>query len=166
MLHLLARSGTMSLAQGDSPMNVKALVMLAAVIALVLCAKTAQAQVKVDPKIPAYTKSKDEVSGKIKSVGSDTMNNLMAYWAEGFKKLYPKVEVEVEGKGSGTAPPALIQGTAQFGPMSRPMKKAEIDDFESKYQYKPTALPTSLDALAVYVHKDNPIKSLTLQQVD
>ena len=147
-------------------MNVKALVMVAAVTALVLRAETAQGQVKVDPKIPAYEKSKDDVSGKIKSVGSDTMNNLMAYWAEGFKKQYPNVEVEVEGKGSGTAPPALIQGATQFGPMSRPMKKAEIDDFEQKHKYKPTALPTSLDALAIFVHKDNPIKSLTLQQVD
>jgi phosphate transport system substrate-binding protein len=122
--------------------------------------------VKVDPKIPAYDKTKDAVSGKIKSAGSDTMINLMDDWAKGFKKEYPNVEVEVEGKGTGTAMPALIQGAAQFGPMSRPLKKAEIDQFEEKFKYKPTQLPTSLDALAVFVHKDNPIKSLTLQQVD
>jgi phosphate transport system substrate-binding protein len=148
-------------------MNVKALVILGAFATLALSAGVGQAQeIKVDSKIPAYVKTKDAVSGKIKSVGSDTMNNLMARWAEGFKKEYPNVEVEVEGKGSGTAPPALIQGAAQFGPMSRPMKKMEIDDFEAKFGYKPTQVPTSLDALAVYVHKDNPIKSLTLQQVD
>src|SRR5437588_205497 len=124
-----------------------------------------KAQVTVDAKIPEYT-SVEGVSGNMKSIGSDTMNNLMALWAEGFHKFYPNVQVEVEGKGSTTAPPALIAGTAHFGPMSRPMKQAEIDKFEEKFGYKPTALATSIDMLAVYVHKDNPIQSLTLQQLD
>jgi phosphate transport system substrate-binding protein len=106
------------------------------------------------------------VSGNLKSIGSDTMNNLMALWAENFNKFYPNVKVEIEGKGSGTAPPALTAGTAQFGPMSRPMKDAELDAFEKKYGYKPAAVRTSFDALAVYVHKDNPIASLSLEQVD
>jgi phosphate transport system substrate-binding protein len=149
-------------------MNVKRLVEYGLVVAaLVGVGALAWGEpIKVDPKIPAYEKSKDAVSGKIKSAGSDTMINLMDDWAKGFKKEYPNVEVEVEGKGSGTAMPALIQGAAQFGPMSRPLKKAEIDQFEEKFKYKPTQLPTSLDALAVFVHKDNPIKSLTLRQVD
>lgn len=121
--------------------------------------------VKVDSKLLDY-KSTGGVSGNLKSIGSDTMNNLMALWAEGFHKIYPNVEIEIEGKGSTTAPPALIAGTAHFGPMSRPMKDAEINKFQAKFGYKPTALPTSIDMLAVYVHKDNPIKSLTLQQVD
>lgn len=147
-------------------MNVKQVVVFGVVAALGFGACLVQAQVKVDPKIPAYDKSKDDLSGKIKSVGSDTMNNLMDNWALAFKKYYPQVQIEVEGKGSGTAPPALIEGTAQFGCMSREMKKEEVDKFEAKFKYKPTALPTSLDALAVFVHKDNPIKSLTFQQVD
>lgn len=121
--------------------------------------------VKVDENLPEY-KPVQGVSGSIKSVGSDTMNNLMTLWAEGFLKMYPNVQVEIEGKGSSTAPPALIQGTSTFGPMSRPMKDKEIDAFEKQYGYKPTALPTSIDMLAVYVHKDNPIKGLTLAQVD
>jgi phosphate transport system substrate-binding protein len=125
----------------------------------------AQSKVEVDPKIPDY-KATDGVSGSLKSVGSDTMNNLMALWGENFRKLYPSVQVEIEGKGSGTAPPALISGSGQFGPMSREMKQAEIDKFEEKFGYKPTKLPTSIDMLAVYVHKDNPIKNMTLQQVD
>jgi phosphate transport system substrate-binding protein len=124
------------------------------------------ATVTVDAKLPAYRKTGGAVSGTIKSVGSDTMNNLMALWAEGFKKMYPNVQIEIEGKGSSTAPPALIAGTSNFGPMSRPMKADEIDKFEAKYGYKPTELPTSIDMLAVYVHKDNPIKGLTIQQVD
>jgi phosphate transport system substrate-binding protein len=109
---------------------------------------------------------KEAVSGKIKSVGSDTMIELMDFWGEGFRKQYPNVQIEVEGKGSGTAPPALTQGIAQFGPMSRPMKKAEIDDFEKKFNYPPTALSTCVDTLAVFIHKDNPLKSLTLAQLD
>jgi phosphate transport system substrate-binding protein len=123
------------------------------------------AAVAVDAKIPAYEPTSG-VSGNLKSMGSDTMNNLMALWGEGFRKHYPNVQIEVEGKGSNTAPAALVSGTAQFGPMSREMKKAEADSFEEKYGYKPTGLLTSIDMLAVYVHKDNPLKSLTLQQVD
>ncbi len=121
--------------------------------------------VQVDPRIPEY-KAAQGVSGSIKSVGSDTMNNEMTLWAEGFKTKYPNVQIEIEGKGSSTAPPALIAGTANFGPMSREMKAQEIDDFEKKFGYKPVALPTSIDMLAVYVHKDNPLQGLTLKQID
>jgi phosphate transport system substrate-binding protein len=122
-------------------------------------------QMKVDPKLPEY-KAVQGVSGSLKSIGSDTMNNEMTLWAEGFLAMYPNVQIEIEGKGSSTAPPALVNGTSQFGPMSREMKSAEIDAFEKAYGYKPTALPTSIDMLAVYAHKDNPIKGLTLPQVD
>jgi phosphate transport system substrate-binding protein len=121
--------------------------------------------VKVDPALSTY-KSVSGVSGNIKSIGSDTMNNLMTLWAEDFRKQYPNVQVEIEGKGSSTAPPALIAGTTSFGPMSREMKNQEIDEFEAKYGYKPAGLRTSIDMLAVYVHKDNPIESLTMQQID
>ena len=121
--------------------------------------------VAVDPELPAFEK-RVAVSGNIKSIGSDTMNNMMALWAEGFRSFNPEAKVEIEGKGSSTAPPALIAGTANFGPMSRRMKSKEIDAFEQQFGYKPTQLRTSIDMLAVYVHKDNPIKGVTLQQVD
>ncbi|KRT63466.1 MAG: Phosphate transport system substrate-binding protein [Candidatus Dadabacteria bacterium CSP1-2] len=120
---------------------------------------------KVDPKIPSYTKVSG-ISGNINSIGSDTMNNLMTLWCEGFNKFYPNVKCQIEGKGSSTAPPALIAGTAQLGPMSRSMKGAEIDQFEKKFGYKPTEVRTSLDSLAVYVNKDNPLQCLSMQQVD
>lgn len=135
------------------------------VAAILLGGGTVFAQMAVDPQLPEY-KPVEGVAGSIKSVGSDTLNNLMTLWAEGFKKIYPNVRIEIEGKGSSTAPAALISGTATFGPMSREMKQAEIDEFEKKYGYKPTALPTSIDMLAVYVHKDNPVKGMTLAQVD
>lgn len=123
------------------------------------------ASARLDRDLPQYT-AVGGVSGNLKSVGSDTMNNLMTLWAEGFAKFYPNVKLEIEGKGSSTAPPALIEGTANFGPMSRPMKQKEIDDFEKKFGYRPTAIFTGIDMLAVYVHKDNPLPALTLQQVD
>ncbi len=124
----------------------------------------AQAQ-QVDPGLKAYARTSG-VSGSVNSVGSDTMNNMMTLWAETFRKFYPSVKIQVEGKGSSTAPAALIAGTSQFGPMSRQMRTTEIDQFEAKYGYKPTELRTSYDALAVYVHKDNPIEKLTLAQVE
>jgi phosphate transport system substrate-binding protein len=145
-------------------MTMRRLLSVCAILALGAVQARAQA-VKVDPSIPSYSKTSG-VSGNINSVGSDTMNNLMALWGESFQKMYPNVKIQVEGKGSTTAPPALIAGTSQFGPMSRAMRATEVDQFESKYGYKPTQLRTSYDALAVYVNKDNPIEKLSLSQVD
>jgi phosphate transport system substrate-binding protein len=119
----------------------------------------------VDPAIPAYEQVSG-VSGNLNSIGSDTLNNLMTLWAEGFKAKYPNVNVQIEGKGSATAPPALVEGTAQLGPMSRAMKQEEIDAFEAKFGYKPLEVKVAVDALAVFAHKDNPVKGLTLAQVD
>src|SRR5512132_3801403 len=122
-------------------------------------------QVQLDPGLQPY-KTVSGVSGNLSSVGSDTLNNLMTHWAETFSRFYPNAKVQIEGKGSSTAPPALIAGTAQLGPMSREMKGTEIDQFEKKFGYKPTPIRTSVDALAIFVNKDNPIKCLTLAQVD
>jgi phosphate transport system substrate-binding protein len=120
---------------------------------------------KLDPALKAYQVASG-VSGNASSVGSDTLNNLMTFWAESFKKFYPNVNIQIEGKGSGTAPPALTSGTAQFGPMSRAMKSTESDAFEAKYGHKPTKIRTAVDALGVFVNKDNPIASLSLEHVD
>jgi phosphate transport system substrate-binding protein len=119
----------------------------------------------LDPALKPYKKV-SAVSGTLNSIGSDTLNNLMTLWAEGFRRQYPNVKIQVEGKGSSTAPPALIEGTAQLGPMSRTMKESEIDKFEAKFGYKPVGLPVAIDALALYVNKDNPLKRLTMEQVD
>jgi phosphate transport system substrate-binding protein len=146
------------------PFAVLALAMVA-MSTLVFAGMTVAASLTVDAKIAPYQLTSG-VSGAIKSVGSDTMNNLMALWGEDFRKHYPNVQIEIEGKGSSTAPPALIAGTATFGPMSRAMKNQEIDEFEAKYGYKPTGLRAAIDMLAVYVHKDNPIESLTMQHID
>jgi phosphate transport system substrate-binding protein len=119
----------------------------------------------VDSTIQPY-KPVSGVSGNLSSVGSDTLNNVMTLWAESFRKVYPNVRIQVEGKGSATAPPALTEGTAQLGPMSRPMKEEEEEAFAKKYGHRPTQISVALDCLAVYVHRDNPIKGLTFTQLD
>ena len=137
------------------------------VLALSLAALTAPSVYasKVDGSLPDYKKSSG-VSGNLSSVGSDTLANLMTLWAEEFKRLYPNVNVQIQAAGSSTAPPALTEGTSNIGPMSRKMKDKEIQAFEKKFGYKPTAIPVAIDALAVYVHKDNPVKGMNIPQVD
>jgi phosphate transport system substrate-binding protein len=137
---------------------------LAAAFSFASTGALAQA-VQVDPALPTYQKAAG-VSGNFTSVGSDTLNNLMTLWAEEYKRLYPNVNIQIQGAGSSTAPPALTEGASNFGPMSRTMTDKEIETFEKKHGYKPTAVGVAIDALAVYVNKDNPIKGLSLEEVD
>jgi phosphate transport system substrate-binding protein len=140
------------------------LLILLVVVALAAPAYASEA-VKLDPALTGYS-AVSGISGNMSSVGSDTLNNLMTLWAESFNKFYPNVKVQIEGKGSGTAPPALIAGTAQLGPMSREMKGTEVDQFEKKFGYKPIPIRVAVDALAVFVNKDNPAKCLSAEQAD
>ena len=126
---------------------------------------SANAEPKVDPDLNDYSVASG-VSGNFSSVGSDTLANLMTLWAEEFKRFYPNVNIQIQAAGSSTAPPALAEGTANFGPMSRKMKDKEIASFEEKFGYKPTAIAVAIDALAVFTHKDNPITGLSIDQVD
>jgi len=128
-------------------------------------ATSASATNGVDDALPDYQKATG-VSGNLSSVGSDTLANLMTLWAEGFKRYYPNVNIQIQAAGSSTAPPALTEGTSNLGPMSRKMKDKELASFEARYGYKPTAVPVAIDALAVYVHKDNPIEGMSIQEVD
>jgi len=123
------------------------------------------ADAKVDPAIADYSRVSG-VSGNLSSVGSDTLANLMTLWAETFKREYPNVNIQIQAAGSSTAPPALTEGTSNFGPMSRKMKDKELEAFERHYGYKPTEMRVAIDALAVFAHKDNPIKGMTIPQVD
>jgi phosphate transport system substrate-binding protein len=135
------------------------------VAALISSTAGAAAVQTVDAGVPAYEKASG-ISGNLSSVGSDTLANLMTMWAEEFNREYPNVNIQIQAAGSSTAPPALTEGTANLGPMSREMKDDELAAFEDKYGYKPTAIPVAIDALAVMVNKDNPIKGLTIPQVD
>jgi phosphate transport system substrate-binding protein len=141
------------------------LLALAAALTASIALATGAIALDLDPQLPTYNAA-GGLSGQIKSVGSDTLSTLMKQWADGFKDLYPNVKIEIESKGSSTAPPALVDGISQLGPMSRPMDSSEVDAFEKKYGYVPASAPVAVDALAVYVNKDNPLQCLTLQQVD
>jgi phosphate transport system substrate-binding protein len=144
----------------------KSLFLRSLVGAAALClATSAGAQAKVDENLPVYEKTAG-VSGNLSSVGSDTLANLMTLWAEEFKRVYPNVNVQIQAAGSSTAPPALTEGTSNLGPMSRLMKDKEIEAFEKRHGYKPTPVAVAIDALAVFVHKDNPIEGLTIEQTD
>ena len=132
---------------------------------LALVTGAASAVQTVDAGIPDYQKASG-IAGNLSSVGSDTLANLMTLWAEEFSRQYPTVNVQIQAAGSSTAPPALTEGTSNLGPMSREMKDDELEAFEDKHGYKPTAVPVAIDALAVMVNKDNPIKGLTIPQVD
>lgn len=136
----------------------------AVALALALGGTTARAE-GVDPAIPAYQKVSG-ISGNLSSVGSDTLANLVTLWAESYKREYPNLNIQIQAAGSSTAPPALTEGTAGIGPMSRKMKDAELQAFEQRFGYPPTAVPVAIDALAIFVNKDNPLRELTLEQVD
>ena len=135
----------------------------AAAAAGLLAAQAGSAQ--VDPALPEYQRVAG-MSGNLTSIGSDALNNMMTLWAETFQAHYPNVNVQVQGAGSSTAPPALTEGTANLGPMSRAMKQTEIRAFEERHGYPPTAVRVAIDMLAVYVHRDNPIQGLTIPQLD
>ena len=134
-------------------------------VASAIIGSHAMAAVEVDPNLPDYAAASG-VSGNISSVGSDTLANLMTLWAEEYKRFYPNVNIQIQAAGSSTAPPALTEGTSNLGPMSRRMKSKEIEAFEKRHGYKPTPIRVAIDALAVYVNKDNPLQGLTIPQVD
>ncbi len=142
----------------------KKIALSAGVVALGLIA-TVQAKTKVDAALSEYVKVSG-VSGNLSSVGSDTLANLMTLWAEEYKRQYPNVNIQIQAAGSSTAPPALTESTSNLGPMSRKMKSRELSAFEKKFGYKPTAIAVAIDALAVFVNKDNPVRGLTIPQVD
>ncbi len=147
-------------------MKLKAIFSHTAIAMAFVASGSAFAQaVQVDPALPVYQKASG-ISGNFTSVGSDTLNNLMTLWAEEYKRLYPNVNIQIQGAGSSTAPPALTEGASNFGPMSRMMNAKEIESFEKKHGYKPFAVPVAIDALAVYVNKDNPIKGLSIEELD
>ncbi|MGY6554712.1 MAG: PstS family phosphate ABC transporter substrate-binding protein [Wenzhouxiangella sp.] len=140
-------------------------VLTAGAISALLAANTAFAQVEVDPDLPEYT-AVSGISGNLSSIGSDTLNNLMTLWAEEFQRFYPNVNIQIQGAGTSTAPPAMTEGTANFGPMSRMPRESEQQAFEERHGYPMTVMGVAIDLLAVYVHRDNPIEGLSIPQVD
>lgn len=112
------------------------------------------------PEVTAKT------AGSLSSVGSDTLQQVMQLWGEEYRQRNPAVNFQIQSNGSSTAPVALIEGTAQLGPMSRLMRETELQQFSERFGYPPTAVPVAIDLLAVYVHPDNPLTQLSLRQLD
>lgn len=101
----------------------------------------------------------------IQNKGSDTMVNLAQSWAEEYKKVAPAVDVEVSGGGSGVGIASLIKGTVDIANSSRDMKPEEIEQAKKNTGKQPKEFIVGYDALAVYVHKDNPIEQITDEQL-
>ncbi len=150
---------------GDKELNKRTFSQTVALVITLCLAPMTLAATRVDPKLPQY-QSASGVSGNLSSAGSDTLANLMTLWAEDFKSEYPNVNIQIQAAGSSTAPPALTEATSNLGPMSRKMKDKELEAFENRFGYKPTAIPVAIDALAVYVHKDNPLSGMSIADVD
>lgn len=110
--------------------------------------------------------SQGKLSGKIYSTGSDTLANMMSFWAEEFTRIYPQVAFELHSEGSTTAPPALLSGVSNIAPMSRQMNSAELALFQQKFGYQPSAIKVAVDAIAVFVHRDNPLQAISIKQLD
>lgn len=146
-------------------MNHLKITVVLATLMLGLHSHAARGQAGVDPTLPAYEKVSG-VSGNLSAVGSDTLANLMTLWGEQFKRSYPNVNIQIQAAGSATAPTALTEGTANLGPMSRLMRDSEIEAFERRYGYPPTPVAVAIDALSVFVPKDNPIEGLYMYQLD
>lgn len=146
-------------------MNVKRIKVFAVCTLIAMAGRLPAEPLSEDPGLPEYTRVSG-ISGNLNSVGSDTLNNLMLLWAEAFRQVYPNVNIQVQGAGSSTAPAALIDGTAQLGPMSRAMTNSELDRFEQRYGYRPTEIKVAIDALAVFVNRENPIEGLSLPEID
>jgi len=107
-----------------------------------------------------------ELGGTLTSVGSDTASALITRWANAFRIAHPKTRIQVQAVGSASAPAALSGGGADLGSMSRPMNASEVAAFQARYGYAPARIVVAHDAIAVFVHPDNPLQRITLAQLD
>ncbi len=118
--------------------------------------------------LTACNKSGEAGGGKktvITNIGSDTMVNLAIAWAEAYGKVDPTVSVEVNGGGSGTGTAALIQGTCDIANCSRTFEEKELAELKAKRNVDPKEFMVGYDALSIFVHKDNPLNEISLEQL-
>ena len=120
---------------------------------------------EIDTELPEYRPGSN-MAGEIKSVGSSTLTTLLNRWSEEFRRIHPRVDLDITGGGSSAALRPLIAGTSDFAPMSRELNARELASVKERWGYEPLRLTVALDAVAVYVNKDNPLRSLDLRQLD
>ncbi|MGJ8681276.1 PstS family phosphate ABC transporter substrate-binding protein [Paraglaciecola sp.] len=123
-------------------------------------AQTAQSELQT-PNTIHFGASKNIVS-----FGSDTLANLMHFWSKEFHVQYPKIGFELHSEGSTTAVKMLFNNQADLGPMSRLMTSHEVSTFKQKFGYRPTPVKVAMDALVMYVNRDNPLDNISLAQID
>jgi phosphate transport system substrate-binding protein len=124
-----------------------------------------QVRPELDPQIPPYT-FHETVSGKLAIAGSDSMRPLIEAWIDDLKRRHPGMRVTLDGAGSDTGLAAILEHRAEIAAMSRRMTAKEIADFVKEYGFEPTEVPVATDALAIFVHRDNPITGLSLEELD
>lgn len=148
-------------------LKAKTLLSLAVLLttASVSLAEAPQSQSAVDPALQVYSRTQG-LKGKLTLIGSNTMSQVGAIWGDGFRRLHPDVQVEIQVKGSANAVGSVIDGSATFGLLSRNINEAEVKAFHGKFGYVPTILTPVLEPQGIFVHKDNPVKSLSLSQLD
>lgn len=128
----------------------------------------------VDPSIPPYKPVK-QLSGALKGVESNTVTELLQSWIDGFRKIYPEVRFQVDIGGSGQGGPRLTAGTADFAFISREMMGREVTPFIDKFGRLPLAVAVAggsyadrafTDCIVFIVNKDNPLNSISFDQLD
>jgi phosphate transport system substrate-binding protein len=136
-------------------------------IALASLDQTTWGQVRpvLDPGIPSYT-YRESTPGTLIISGSDTMRPLVQAWVDGLRQRHPNLKAKVSGDGSETGLAALLEHRTEIAALSRRMTAAEISEFIKEYGYEPTEVPVANDALALFVHSDNPIAGLSLEELD
>jgi phosphate transport system substrate-binding protein len=107
-----------------------------------------------------------ELAGGLTCVGSDSASSLVTRWATAFRMKHPQARIQMQASGSASAPLALTQGAADIGSMSRPMNTREEADFHARFGYAPTRLVIARDAIVVFVHPDNPVRRITIADLD
>ena len=125
----------------------------------------AQADYEIDTGLPQYRPGSN-MAGMIKTRGSSTLTTLLNLWSEDFRRIHPRVDLEITGGGSSAAMRPLLAGTSDIAPMSRELNERELASFRERWGYEPLRLTVALDAVAVYVNKSNPLRALDLRQLD
>ena len=124
-----------------------------------------QAPGALDPNLPYY-RPVEKLSGELKLGGSNTLSHIATVWIDSFTQFYPDVKITIDVNGSRQAVKDVKAGKTQIGLLSRTVHREEVEDFSKAFGYGPTVLTPCMERTGIFVHKDNPIKSLTLAQLD
>lgn len=106
------------------------------------------------------------LAGKIRVAGSGALNGELEILADAFQQIYPGVEIAVERNGDERTPTALLAGAADLGSLSRALTREETAAIETRFLTSPIGVVVGLDALAIYVNRENPLACLSIPDLD